>query len=217
MASQAAIVLRLKCIAAYDRWRLRRLQRRHPGLTIHPSASSNFACARFDLAPDAKLEIGPNVVTDRIPGALHFAVESGAVVSVGEETWLRTDVAPVHIVAFAGARIEIGPEGFMNGCHLSCKSELTTGRRCWIGMGTRVFDADQHDFDSERPEVREPVHIGDYVWVASDVTVLRGVTIGAHSIVGTRSLVSSSIPEHTLAFGSPARPRGTVGDRSSGR
>jgi acetyltransferase-like isoleucine patch superfamily enzyme len=56
--------------------------------------------------------------------------------------------------------------------------------------------------------------IGDYVWVASDVTVLRGVTIGEHSVIGARSLVTSDIPPHSLAFGSPARVRGSVGDRS---
>jgi acetyltransferase-like isoleucine patch superfamily enzyme len=33
-------------------------------------------------------------------------------------------------------------------------------------------------------------------------------------VIGTRSLVNRSIPEHTLAFGSPATPRGKVGDRS---
>jgi carbonic anhydrase/acetyltransferase-like protein (isoleucine patch superfamily) len=212
-----AVVLRLKAIQAFDRWRLGRLKRRHPGLEIHPSASTNLAAARYDLAPGARLRIGAEVVTDRLAGALHFAVEAGAEMVIGERTWLRTDVGPVHMVAFAGARMTIGAEGLINGCHLSCKSALTTGRRVWIGMGSRVFDSDQHDMDEDRPEVAEPVTIGDYCWVASDVTVLRGVTIGEHSIVGTRSLVTGDIPSHTLAFGAPARPRGKVADRSSGR
>ena len=212
-----AVVLRLKAIQAFDRWRLGRLKLRHPGLEIHPSASTNLAAARYDLAPGARLRIGAGVVTDRLAGALHFAVESGAEMLIGDRTWLRTDIGPVHLIAFAGARMALGAEGLINGCHLSCKSELTTGRRVWIGMGSRVFDSDQHDMDAERPEVAEPITIGDYCWVASDVTVLRGVTIGEHSIVGTRSLVTSDIPAHTLAFGAPARARGKVGDRSSGR
>jgi len=212
-----AVILRLKAIQAADRWRLGRLKRRHPGLEIHPSASTNLATARYDLAPGAVLRIGADVVTDRLAGKLHFYVESGAEMVIGARTWLRTDVSPVHMIAFAGGRMTIGEEGFLNGCHVSCKSRLTTGRRVWIGMGSRVFDSDQHDFDADRPEVSEPVTIGDYCWIASDTTVLRGVTIGEHSVVGTRSLVTSDIPAHTLAFGSPARPRGKVGDRSSGR
>ena len=49
------------------------------------------------------------------------------------------------------------------------------GRRVFVGPGSRIFDADQHDFDAERLEEVEPVSIGDHVWIASDVTVLRGV------------------------------------------
>ena len=59
--------------------------------------------------------------------------------------------------------------------------------------------------------------IGDCVWVASDVTILRGVTIGEHSVIGARSLVTRDIPPHTLAFGQPATPQGVIGDRSTTR
>ena len=49
------------------------------------------------------------------------------------------------------------------------------------------------------------------------MTVLRGVTIGAHAVVGSRSLVTNDVPPHGLAFGVPARVRGVVGDRSKVR
>ncbi|MBW2543039.1 MAG: acyltransferase [Deltaproteobacteria bacterium] len=211
------IRLQLKTLQAYDRFRLRRLMARHRGLEIHPAASSNLAAARYDLAAGARLRIGAGVVTERLAGALHFSLGAGAEVSIGEGTWLRTEIAPVHIVAFEGARIELGPESFLNGCQLSAKSELRCGRRAWIGSGSRVFDSDQHDLDSEHPEVTRPVTIGDCVWVAADVTILRGVTIGEHSVIGTRSLVTRDIPPHTLAYGQPARPRGSIGDRSTTR
>ncbi len=211
------VVLQLKAIQAYDRLRLRRLTARYRGLEIHPTASSNLAAARYDIADGARLRIGAGVVTERLAGALHFSLEPDAEVVIGDGSWLRTDVGPVHLFAFAGARMTLGAQGFFNGCHLSCKRELRTGRRAWIGPGSRVFDSDQHDFDSETPEVSQPVTIGDCVWIASDVTSLRGVTIGEHSVIGARSLVTRDIPPHTLAFGQPARPRGKVGDRTHTR
>ena len=211
------IRLQLKTLQAYDRFRLRRLMARHRGLEIHPTASSNLAAARYDLAEGARLRIGAGVVTERLAGALHFSLGAGAEVSIGEGTWLRTEIDPVHIVAFEGARIELGPEGFLNGCHLSAKSELHCGRRAWIGTGSRVFDSDQHDLDSEHPEITQPVTIGSHVWIASDVTILRGVTIGDHSVIGTRSLVTRDIPPHTLAYGQPAKSKGVIGDRSETR
>jgi hypothetical protein len=156
-------------------------------------------------------------VTDRVPGALLFSLEAGAEVEIGEGAWLRTEVEPVRIVAAAGARIRVGPEALLNGCHLSAKCEIALGRRVWIGWGSRILDSEQHDLDAEHPERREPVRVGDHTWIAADVTVLRGVRIGAHCAVGARSLVTHDLADHTLAFGHPAQPRGAVGDRSQTR
>jgi acetyltransferase-like isoleucine patch superfamily enzyme len=210
----ALIALCLRAIQFADRARLRRLARRHPGLSIDPAASSNLAAARYTLAPGARLRIGPDVVTERRRGALHFDVAEGACVEIGAGTWLRTDVEPVTVIAYAGARIAVGPDGFLNGCHLSAKRALSLGRRVFVGLGSRVFDADQHALDAERDERVAPVAIGDCVWIAADVTVLCGVTIGEHSVVGTRSLVTADVPPHTLAHGIPARARGRIADRS---
>ena len=212
-----SIVLRLKAIQAWDRWRLRAAVRRHPGLHVHPTASSNLACASFDLYEGAELHIGPRVTTERRPLALRFILGPGARVVIEEDTWLRTEIDRVVISAGAGARIHVGPDGFLNGCHLSAKAAITLGRHAWVGFGSRLIDGDQHDLDADRPERSEPIVLGDHSWVGSDSTVLRGVEIGAHSVIGTRSLVTKSVPPHTLAFGIPARPMGSVGDRSQAR
>lgn len=205
---------RLKSIQAYDRLRLRRLRDRHPGVSVDPETSTNFASSHYELAPDARLTIGPRVYTERRSYGVHFSIAEGAHVEIGADTWLRSDIAPVLIFAFPGAHVRIGREGFFNGCHLSSKASLDVGDRVWIGPGSRIFDADQHDLDADRPEQIEPVRIGDHCWISSDVTVLRGVEIGEQSVVGARSVVTRSLPPHTLAIGIPARASGKVGDRS---
>ena len=209
--------LRLRAIQQLDRLRLRRLAARHPGLSIDPGASSNLAVARYSLAPGSTLRIAAGVVTEHRPGRLHFLLSPGARVEIGEGTWLRTEVGDLHLVAFDDAQLVVGPEGLLNGCHISAKTQVVLGRRVWVGMGSRVFDADQHDLDDAHPERRGPVSIGDCVWIGSDATVLRGVEIGEHSVVGTRSLVTHDVPPHTLVYGQPARPQGPVGDRSRTR
>lgn len=206
---------RLKTIQAMDRARLRVLCARNPGLSLDPQTSTNFSSAHFALAPGARLSLGPRVYTERRAHGVHISVAEGASVEIGADTWLRSDIAPVIIFAFAGARIRIGREGFLNGCHLSAKSSVEIGDRVWIGPGSRVFDADQHDLAADRRERIEPVKIGDHCWIASDVTVLRGVEIGPQSVVGTRSLVTTSLPPHTLAVGNPAVAAGEIGDRTT--
>jgi acetyltransferase-like isoleucine patch superfamily enzyme len=208
-----AVRLLLSLVQAWDRLRLRRLSRAHPGLSIHPSASTNLAVARFELAPGAELHIGPNVVSERRPGEVCFHIEGGARVEVGESTWLRCEVEKVRLVAFEAARLTIGRECFLNGCQLSAKERVDVGEGAMVGPGTRVYDSDQHPLDDETPEKSAAVRIGEFVWVASDVTVTRGSEIGAHSVIGTRALVAGRIEPHTLAYGVPAQARGTIGKR----
>jgi maltose O-acetyltransferase len=206
--------LELRAIDAWNRVRLAWLRLRHPGLSIDPRASSNFAIARYNLGPGARLRIAEGVVTERIPRRLHFVLYPGAQVEIQAGAWLRTEVGDLHIVAFEGAKLVIGPETLLNGCHVSAKLAVEIGRRSMLGPGTRVYDADQHAMDAERPERKEAVRIGEFVWVAGDCTILRGVHIGDHSVIGVGSLVTSDVPAHTLAYGRPARPHGSVGDRT---
>ena len=208
---------RLRAIQAWDRARLRSRARAHPGLFIDPEASPSLAVARFNVAPDAELHIAAGVVTERIPGRLSFVLHPGSRVFVGEGTWLGVEMGNTTLVAHPGGTLVVGPECFVNGAHLSASLEVTMGRRAWVGTGCRIYDSDQHDLDAERPQQSAPVRIGDHAWVASDVTVMKGVTLGSHTIVGARSLVTRDVPDHSLAFGFPAEVRGTVGDRSTTR
>jgi serine acetyltransferase len=213
------LVLRALLLGArwWGRARLRLLCWLHPGIEVHPEASPNLGGARFHVAPGGRLRIARGVVTEHRPGALSFEVGRGAALEVGEGVWLRTEIGPIHLAAHEGAELRIGPESILSGCQLSAMQRIELGRRAWVGPGSRVFDSDPHDLDAEHLRAPAPVAIGDFVWVAADCTVLKGVTIGAHSVVGTRSLVNRDVPPHTLVFGVPAEPRGVVGDRSRAR
>ena len=215
MAIPFHVRLLLRAVQARDRRTLSRLQRAHPGVSLDPTASTNLAVARWELEPGARVVVEAGVVAERMPGAVRIHVARGGELRIGEGTWLRTEVGDLQIVVYPGARVEIGPEGFLNGCALSAKAGIHCGRRVWFGPGTRVYDSDQHDIDAETPERSEAVHVGDYTWVASGVTVLKGASIGSHCVVGAHSLIGGEVPDHSLAYGVPARVRGTVGDRST--
>jgi carbonic anhydrase/acetyltransferase-like protein (isoleucine patch superfamily) len=206
--------LLLRAISRWDRLRLAWLRWLVPGLEIHPTATPAFASARYVIEPGGKLRIGPRAATDRRPGALSFLVHAGGEIVIEEGAWLRTEVEPVVLAAYPGAKLVVGPQALLNGCTVSAKREVVIERRAMVGPGSRVYDADQHDLDAERREVVAPVRIGELAWVSSDVTVMRGVTIGAHAVVGARALVTKDVPPHTLVYGTPAEAHGEVGDRS---
>lgn len=210
----ALAAARLRAIQRWDRLRLARQRWRHPGLVLEAGASTNLAAGRFALEPGARVVFGAGCHADRTPGGLVVIAGRDARIEIGPGSWLRGETEPVRLVAFAGAQLVVGPDAFLNGCHLSAKRSLRLGRRVWVGLGSRVFDADQHALDADHPEEIAPVEIGDFSWVASDVTVMKGVRIGSHCVVGTRSLVTRDLPDHSLAYGTPASVRGRVGDRS---
>jgi putative colanic acid biosynthesis acetyltransferase WcaF len=64
-----------------------------------------------------------------------------------------------------------------------------------------------HDFDDVRhPLITAPIVIGQRAWLAADVFVGPGVTIGEGTVVGARSGVFNDLPAWVLAAGTPAKP-----------
>ena len=73
--------------------------------------------------------------------------------------------------------------------------------------------AGSHDYRKwSMPLIAGPIAIGENAWIAADVFVGPGVTIGAYSVVGARSVVMRDLPAYKVCVGNPCRP---VSDRES--
>lgn len=114
-------------------------------------------------------------------------------------------------VARRGARIEIGDRTEFNN-NLMLKSEgpgIRVGRDGLFGANIEIFDSNFHDLDPARRRTgtqrMAAVEIGDNVFVGMSVKILKGVTIGADSVIGAGAVVASSIPSGVIAAGNPAR------------
>jgi acetyltransferase-like isoleucine patch superfamily enzyme len=113
--------------------------------------------------------------------------------------------------AGADAVIEIGDHSEINN-NVMLKSEgagIRIGARGLIGPHVEIFDSDFHDLHPRRrhggtPRMA-PVDIAENVFMGMSVKVLKGVTIGADSVIGAGSVVTSSIPAGVIAVGNPAR------------
>ncbi|MNJ76943.1 putative acetyltransferase EpsM [compost metagenome] len=49
------------------------------------------------------------------------------------------------------------------------------------------------------------VSIGDYAAISLGASIIHGITIGGHTVVGAGSTVISDIPSHSIAYGTPAK------------
>lgn len=108
-----------------------------------------------------------------------------------------------------GNNISIGDDTFFNfGCIIFDMGEVTIGKNVMFGPRVGIYTIN-HAFDpAERIQnivVSKPIYIGDRVWVAADVKILQGVTIGEDSIIGAGSVVTHDIPAGVIAAGNPCR------------
>lgn len=109
--------------------------------------------------------------------------------------------------------IRIGDFVGMSGVVICCKKSITIGNRVRFGSGVVISDTDFHSMDYQvraSPEdassaVASPVCIGDDCFVGARAIILKGVTIGARSIIGAGSVVVKDVPADTVVAGNPAR------------
>lgn len=50
------------------------------------------------------------------------------------------------------------------------------------------------------------ITVEDDCWIAANVVITAGVTIGKHSVIAAGSVVTKDIPPYTVAAGNPAKP-----------
>ncbi len=109
------------------------------------------------------------------------------------------------------AKIHIGNKVGMSSTRMWVSKSLTIGNNVKIGACVLLIDTDSHPIDyklrrtSNEGVESAPIVIEDDVWVGAHSIVLKGVTIGARSIIGAGSVVTKSIPADCIAAGNPCR------------
>ena len=108
-----------------------------------------------------------------------------------------------------GYNIYLGKEVMVNfNCVFLDVCPIIIGDYTLIGPNTQIYTS-CHSLDyKERQENKEfgkPVRIGDHVWIGGNVTILPGVSIGDHSIIGAGSVVTKDIPANVIAVGNPCK------------
>ncbi len=102
-------------------------------------------------------------------------------VTIGDHAWIGDDV-----VLYSLGEITVGKNAVV-----SQKAYLCTGSH----------DPERADFTI----FSLPIFIEDECWIATDVYVAPGVTIGRGTLVGARSSVFKDLPPGKICMGSPAR------------
>lgn len=173
-------------------WRARRAQRRVRGTSFAVFASTFGASVGRGCEaesnvhvrwwPHSGLQIGQGV---RFGRGVILDVPPGAVLVIEDHVKIMH-----HVLIAATEFVKIG--------HHSQVAEFTSIRDSEHGLERDQFIIDQ-------PSISAPTVIGSDVWIGRGCAILKGSTIGDGAVVGANSVVRGSLPEQSIAVGSPAR------------
>lgn len=150
----------------------------------------------------------------RIGRLVELNAPSGAI-RLGE----RVTVGTAAIIESRGGEVRIGSRtGIGPFCVLYGHGGLEIGSDCMIASHV-VFIPENHRFDRldvpmrEQGGTRRGIRVADDVWLATQVVVLDGVSIGKGAVIGAGAVVTRDIPDYAIAHGVPAR---VIGYRGQG-
>jgi acetyltransferase-like isoleucine patch superfamily enzyme len=142
------------------------------------------------------LQVGPGVVVKHPE-----TMELGDGVFIGAQTMIQGRFDGICRI---GNRVWIGPQSYFDARNLVIEDFVG-----W-GPGGKVLGS-AHTGDPVNipiiatPLVIKPVVIGAGADIGTNATVLPGVHIGPHSIIGAGAVVTGDVPEYAIAAGVPAR------------
>ena len=91
--------------------------------------------------------------------------------------------------------------------------KIRIGNNCIIEDNFLILDTDGHPLNSQLRRKRKlvprnmlkPTIVGDNVYIGRNVSVLKGVFIGNHSVILPNTLVIKDIPQNSIVCGVPAQ------------
>lgn len=159
--------------------------------------------------------LGKNI---QIPGKVHWLIRGGKV-CIGDNLYFSSGdaVNPIGsnlqgaIYVEGGASLTIGNDVGMSSTRMWIHDSIKIGDHVKIGGCVLMTDTDAHPIDfnvrrsSNKGTKSAPIVIEDDVWIGAHCIILKGVTIGARSIIGAGSIVTKSIPADCVAAVNPCR------------
>lgn len=119
------------------------------------------------------------------------------------------------------ASVVIGDNVGISSACLWAKERITIGNDVKIGGNCILMDSDNHSLDyrirksfqkdeygkwiDHAAAKKAPINIEDDVFIGANSIILKGVTVGARSIIAAGSIVTKSIPTDCIAGGNPCK------------
>jgi acetyltransferase-like isoleucine patch superfamily enzyme len=115
------------------------------------------------------------------------------------------------LVSVNGGTIEIGANTGISNSGIFAFEQVKVGEDVYMGAGCNIYDSNFHSVHhKERKNANSgiksaPVTIGDRVFIGAHSLILKGVTIGADSVIAAGAVVVKDVPKKEIWGGNPAK------------
>lgn len=159
-----------------------------------------------------------------VTGHLHVMRQNGATIKIGDFFHCTSgdNTNPLSrmqrgclVAERSDSSIKIGNYVGISSSCIWAKDSITIGNYVQIGADCIIMDSDAHSMDWRLrmtcgPEdianaKCSPIVIEDHAFIGTRSIILKGVTIGARSIIAAGSVVTKDIPADCIAGGNPCK------------
>ncbi|ADN09605.1 acyltransferase [Sulfurimonas autotrophica] len=96
-----------------------------------------------------------------------------------------------------------------HGCYLSAKESkrLLIKDECMLSRNVKIMTSDGHYIYQNNDIINHglDITIEHNVWLADNVTILKGVNVGENSVIAINSTVTKNVPAAVIVAGNPAK------------
>jgi acetyltransferase-like isoleucine patch superfamily enzyme len=178
---------------------------------IHAKRKKNIFANEIKIGKNVKISPNVEIICDKI------SIGNGTVIVgytkinckeciIGKNNFFNSILIEGSLNA-GNTKIKIGNENLiLQNTRLNCNDYLEIWDDVNIGQYVSIWThASSMNVLNGYPFNKSPVKISSHVWITAGTTILPGVEIGSHVIIGNSSVVNKNIPDGSFAAGAPVR------------
>lgn len=159
--------------------------------------------------------------TNRLIGSFYIRLRKTGKINIGKNLTISSGLCynpisrNIRTAFFVedNAVLNIGDNVGISGACIWSHQQITIGDNVKIGGDSVIIDSDCHALDAsirrtsedQKHKCTQPIVIDNDALIGARCIVLKGVTIGARSVIGAGSVVVKDIPADCIAAGNPCR------------
>lgn len=145
----------------------------------------------------------PSSVTSPWARKIRYALVRNFIAKCGKDVNIEKN-AGFNPELEIGDRSGVGVNCRLSG-HIVIGNDVMMGPNCIMRTYSHAHDRIDIPMNQQGFEPEQVMHIGDDVWIGTNVIILPGANVGSHCIIAAGAVVTKDVPDYAIVGGVPAK------------